>query len=131
MHRRCALYALSCIPACFGRGCWNLIGITLGIHDFYLFISSFLILNFDAFLFRLPRHDAGFLMRQVEHNLNMLQHNLQNNEEINFELFHCLVFNMGDQENSFPDSNFQTEDQRTNWEREACLFLRGTWRKRA
>jgi hypothetical protein len=72
------------------------------------------------------RHTTGFLFRQVENNVEILRHNLQSNEEITFELLDCLVFNIGNHAlTTLPDSNFQTEDQRSAWERDVCLFIKG------
>eukprot|EP00026_Physarum_polycephalum_P000039 Phypoly_transcript_00039.p1 GENE.Phypoly_transcript_00039~~Phypoly_transcript_00039.p1 ORF type:complete len:2184 (+),score=253.33 Phypoly_transcript_00039:2045-8596(+) len=79
-------------------------------------------LNIDP---QYTRHTPEFLMRQMENNLTILGQNLQQNEEITFELLECLTHNIGrNMASVFPNSNFLTEDQRSGWERNMCSFIR-------
>lgn len=61
----------------------------------------------------------------MENNLEILRHILNYNNEAAFENLACLIFSMGNPGTTFLDSDFQTEDHRSNWERAATDFFRG------
>jgi hypothetical protein len=70
------------------------------------------------------RHSRDFLLRKIEQDAELLLLRLQVSEEKNFELLHCLIFNLLGT-TLMPDRAFNSEEERSVWERNISVFLRG------